>query len=107
MSNKIIIVWGLIIVSLVCAVYFIGIKYEEELKYVNLKNEVKESVKNYVEEKELDLPLTVTTETLESEGFIGELKLGEKICAADVKVSKKWLFYSYDINFVCVNPKAL
>ena len=107
MSNKIIVFWGFIIVSIVCAIYFIGIKYESELKYVNLKNEVKRASKRYIKDKDAKLPITITTETLENEGYIKELKLDEKVCAADVKVLKKFFFYAYDIKFVCVNTEAV
>jgi len=106
MSNKLIVLWGFIIVLLVSIVYFIGIKYQDEIKYVNLKNDVKEATKKYVEDNDLELPLSITTEELEEKGYIGELKLNEKICAADVKISKKLLFYSFDIKFTCVNVEV-
>ncbi len=106
MSNKIIVLWGFIIVFLVCAVYFIGLKYEGEIKYINLKKEIKESVKEYIDDKDITLPFSITSETLESEGYIGALELDEKICAADISVSKKFLFYSYDIKFTCINPEV-
>ena len=97
MSNKIIVLWGFIIVMLVCTIYFIGIKYE------NLKTEVKEATKKYVDDKDLDLPFTITTEQLESEGYIKELRLDDKVCAADVVISKKFIFHTFDIKFTCVN----
>lgn len=103
MSNKIIVLWGFIIVMLVCAIYFIGIKYENEIKYINLKTEVKEATKKYVDDKDLDLPFTITTEQLESEGYIKELRLDDKVCAADVVISKKFIFHTFDIKFTCVN----
>lgn len=106
MSNKLIVLWGFIIVLLVCIIYFIGIKYEDEIKYVNLKNDVKESVKKYIDDNEVELPFSITTEELEEKGYIDELKLNEKICAADVKVSKKFLFYSFDIKFTCINTEV-
>lgn len=106
LNNKIIVLWGFIIVMLVCAVYFIGIKYENEIKYINLKTEVKEAAKKYVDDKELDLPFSVTTEILESEGYIGELKLDDKVCAADITVSKRFIFHTFDIKFTCVNVEA-
>lgn len=106
MSNKIIVLWGFIIVILVCAIYFIGIKYENEIEYINLKTEVKEAVKKYIKDNDLVLPITLTTEELESKGYIGELRIEEKVCAADVTVSKKFLFYSFDIDFTCVNTEV-
>lgn len=106
MSNKVIVAWGFIIVFLVLAVYFIGIKYQNELKFVTLKNEIKKAAEKYIKDKDVSIPVVITTETLESEGYIKELKLNEKICAADINVSKKFLFYNYDIDFLCINPEA-
>lgn len=103
MSNRLIVLWGFIIVSLVCIIYFIGIKYESEIKYINLKTEVKEATKKYVDDKSLSLPFKITTEQLESEGYIGELKLDEKVCAADITIDKKFLFHTFDIKFTCIN----
>ncbi len=106
MSNKIIVLWGFIIVMLVCGVYFIGIKYESEIDYINLKNDVKSAAKRYVEDKDVSLPFTISTEKLEGEGYIGELRLDEKVCAADVTVNKRFVFHTFDISFTCVNTEV-
>ena len=102
MSNKIIVLWGFIIVSLVCTIYFIGVKYQSEIKYINLKEEVKESTKKYIEDNDIKLPLKITSEELESKGYIGELRLDNKICACDINVKKQFLFYSFDLDFECI-----
>ena len=41
MNNKIIVVWGIIIIILVSIIYYIGITYQNEIKYISLKEEVK------------------------------------------------------------------
>ncbi len=102
MSNKLIMIWGTIIILLVGTIYFIGVKYEEELKYISLKNELKESVKEYIADKKPKYPLKITTEELEEEGYINELKIEDKICAADIKVEKTFLFRDYNIEFTCL-----
>lgn len=102
MSNKLIIVWGSIIILLVGTIYFIGVRYEDELKYVSLKNELKGTVKEYIKDNNSKLPLKLTTEELEEQGIIGELKIDDKICAADILVDKKFIFYDYDIEFTCI-----
>lgn len=103
MSEKTIVLWGFLIVLLVGVIYFIGIKYEGEFKYINLKTEIKSAVKDYVKEEDIDLPLEITTEELEEKGYIKELKLEDKVCAATIKVDKKFIFYNYDIKFECIN----
>lgn len=103
MSEKTIFLWGFIIVLLVGVVYFVGIKYEGEIKYISLKNEVKSSVKEYIKKEDKTLPLSVTTEELEEKGYIKELKLEDKVCAATINVDKKFIFYNFDINFECIN----
>lgn len=102
MSNKLIVVWGTVIILLVGTIYFIGVKYENELKYIALKNELKESVKEYISDNKVKLPLEITSEELEEDEYIGELKVDNKLCAADIKVDKKFLFYNYDIDFTCI-----
>ncbi len=48
MNNKIIVVWGIIIIILVSIIYYIGITYQNEIKYISLKEEVKIAVKDYI-----------------------------------------------------------
>ena len=103
MNNKIIVVWGIIIIILVSIIYYIGISYQNEIKYFSLKEEVKIAVKDYISsEKITKYPFKITTEELEEKGYLKELKLGNKLCAADIEVTKK-VFKSYDIEFTCVN----
>lgn len=102
MNNKIIVVWGIIIIILVSIIYYIGITYQNEIKYISLKEEVKIAVKDYISsEKITKYPFKITTEELEEKGYLKELKLGNKLCAADIEVTKK-VFKSYDIEFTCV-----
>jgi len=102
MSNKLIVVWGAVIILLVGTIYFIGVKYEDELKYISLKNELKSSVKKYIKDNDVKLPFEISTEELEEQEYIGELKLDDKICAADIKVEKNFIFYDYNIDFTCI-----
>lgn len=105
MNEKIIALWGFIIILLVGIICFVGIHYEDEIEYIKLKEEVKDSVKKYIKSEDAPLPLEITTEELEEKKYIKELKLDEKVCAADVKVKKVfWVFKSYDIDFTCINP---
>ena len=105
MNEKIIALWGFIIIFLVGVICFIGIHYEDEIKYIKLKEDVKDSVKEYIKNEDVRLPLEITTEELEEKKYIKTLKLDDKICAADIKVEKKfWIFKSYDIDFTCINP---
>lgn len=105
MSNKVIVVWGSIIILLVCTLFLIGSKYQGEIKYMSLKEEVKTSVKKYMKDNNLKAPLVITSEELESLGYIKELKLEEKVCASDINVSKKFIFTTYDIKFTCIKSK--
>lgn len=105
MSNKVIIVWGSIIILLITILFIIGINYEKEIKYINIKQEVKESVKKYMKDNNLKAPLAITSEELVSLGYIKELKLDDKICAADISVKKVLIFKKYNIEFTCIKNK--
>lgn len=103
MSNKIIALWGFLVVFLVCTVYVIGINYKNEIEYINIKTKIKESTKEYIKKEDKKLPLQVTSEELEEKGYIDALKLEEKTCAADISVKKTLVFYNFDIDFTCIN----
>ena len=105
MSNKIIILWGSIIILLITILFIIGINYEKEIKYINIKQEVKESVKKYIKENNIKNDFEITSEELESEGYLKEIKLDDKICAADISVKKVLIFKKYNIEFTCIKNK--
>lgn len=105
MSNKIIILWGSIIILLITILFIIGINYEKEIKYINIKQEVKESVKKYIKENNIKDNFEITSEELESEGYLKEIKLDDKICAADISVKKVLIFKKYNIEFTCIKNK--
>lgn len=105
MSNKIIILWGSIIILLITILFIIGINYEKEIKYIDIKQEVKESVKKYIKENNIKDDFEITSEELESEGYLKEIKLDDKICAADISVKKVLIFKKYNIEFTCIKNK--
>lgn len=105
MSNKIIILWGSIIILLITILFIIGINYEKEIKYINIKQEVKESVKKYIKENNIKDDFEITSEELESEGYLKEIKLDDKICVADISVKKVLIFKKYNIEFTCIKNK--
>lgn len=104
MNKKVIALWGFIIVALVIIIFIIGITKEEELKYISLKNDIREATKEYIENNNIkDYPFTITTEELEEKDYLDELKLENKLCVADITVTKKIIFKKYNIKFTCIN----
>ena len=103
MSNKIIALWGFIVVSIVAAILVIGFNYKKELEYVDMKQTIRKSVYAYMGDNDVTLPFKISTEKLEEENYLDELKLGDRLCAADVMVDKKFIIYKYDIEFTCVD----
>lgn len=105
MSNKVIVLWGSIIVFLVCVIFVIGTFYQNEIKYITLKEEVKTSAKEYINKHEVTYPFKITTEELESLGYLDELRIEDKVCVADVTVTEKWIFKKYKIDFTCITKE--
>ncbi len=104
MNKKVIALWGFIIVALVIIIFIIGITKEEELKYISLKNDIREATNEYIENNNIkDYPFTITTEELEEKDYLDELKLENKLCVADVTVTKKFIFKKYNIKLTCIN----
>lgn len=106
MSKRIILIWGFLIVGLVLGIYIIAITNEEEIKYISKKNELKEVVKDYIEDNKITrFPFTITTEELEEKDYLKEVKVDDKTCAVDITVNKKFIFYSYKMKFTCISTK--
>lgn len=105
MSNKTLVIWGSIIIFLVCVIFIIGTFYKSEIKYITLKEEVKTSTKEYINKHDVTYPFKITTEELESLGYLDELLIDDKVCAGDISVTKKWIFKSYKIDFTCITKE--
>lgn len=105
MSNKIIIFWTIIIFILLSFILSFGKYYLENEEYILLQQEFKASVKKYIKENELypknDEVITVNKNILVEKKYIKELKYKNKECDADAKVSKKLIFYTYNIKLDC------
>ena len=105
MSNKLIVLWGSVIVFLVCVIFVIGVFYKSDIKYVTLKEEVKTSTKEYINKHDITYPFTITSQELVSLGYLDKLEIDDKECSARVLVSKKWIFKNYKIDFTCINKE--
>lgn len=106
MSKKVIVLWSIIVVGLFLTILVIGITNKEELKYIKLKNEVKEVTKEYIKDNKINkFPVTISSEVLEEKDYLDGLKLDDKSCVCDVIVNKKLIFYTYNISFTCINTE--
>lgn len=103
MSNKLLIIWSILITLLLSLILILGYNYKKQEDYILLKNNIKESVKTYIKKEKINLPTNITTEELITKGYIKELKLKEKECNATIYVDKKYIFYKYDINIECIS----
>lgn len=105
MSNKIIILWTIIIFLLLSSIFLVGKYYLENKDYILLRQEFKRNVKTYIKENDLypevNEEVTINSKTLIENDLIKELKYDNKECEAKAKVSKKFIFYLYDVEFKC------
>ncbi len=103
MSNKVILVWGGLVVVIISTILLLGYKFNGEIEYVKMKQSIRNSVYNYIGDNDVKFPLEISTEKLEEENYLEEIRIGNKLCAADVVVNKKFVIYNYDISFTCVD----
>ena len=62
-------------------------------------------IMKYIKENNIKDDFEITSEELESEGYLKEIKLDDKICAADISVKKVLIFKKYNIEFTCIKNK--
>ena len=105
MSNKVIVLWGSVIVLLVLAIYTFGVMRKDNLKQLEAEKLVKESLNNYMDDNEIELPYKTTTEELIKNGYLEEIIVDNRVCNATVTVKKKLLGKDYDIKFTCINEE--
>lgn len=105
MSNKIIVFWATIIFLLLSSIFLFGKYYLKNKEYILLRQEFKENVKNYIKENDLypkyDKAVIINKEILIKNEIIKEIKYNGKECDAEAKVSKKFIFYLYNIKLDC------
>lgn len=104
MSKKIIFIWGFVITCLVLSIYVIGITKNEDLKYISKKVELKSIVKDYIKDNKInEFPLNINSKELIEKDYIDKITIDNKICDVDIKVNKKYIIYTYKMNFTCIN----
>lgn len=101
MSNKVIVFWGFLIVSLVLGIYAIGYYKKEELTIIKNDKFVKDAINKYIENEDIIFPFETTSEYLTNLGILEEkIIINNKECIAIIKASDK---DNYDINYNCKN----
>ena len=104
MNNKIIILWGFIIFGLVISIYLIGINKSEEVKYKELKENLKLSVDNYLTDNNLwpEKNITITSKDLIENNYLNELYYEGSKCSASILVTNNKGKYNYKYDITCV-----
>ena len=104
MNNKIIVLWGFIIFGLVISIYILGISKSDEVKYDEIKDNLKLSVNNYLADNDLwpVNSVTVSSEELIENNYMNELSYENSKCFADVIVTNTGKKYNYEYDITCV-----
>lgn len=103
MSNKVIVLWSITVISLVLAIYLIGTIKKEELLYSKYEKDIKESVNKYIDDNGLTYPMELTSDILIDNGYLEEKLIVKKNeCTANINaINDK----DIKIEFVCDNIK--
>ena len=101
MTNKTIVIWGLIVISIVSVITYFGININNNKNYINMENTLKEAVIKYIDYEKKELPITITSDELKELDYLNELKYDDKICSAKVYVKKIIFWKNYEMNFTC------
>ena len=104
MNNKIIVLWGFIIFGLVISIYILGISKSDEVKYNELKENLKLSIDNYLSDNNLwpSNTITISSDELIENNYLNELSYEGSKCSADVIVTNNGKKYNYEYDITCV-----
>lgn len=104
MNNKIIVLWGFIIFGLVISIYILGISKSDEVKYNELKENLKLSIDNYLSDNNLwpSNTITISSEELIENNYLNNLTYEGSECSADVIVTNNGKKYNYEYDITCV-----
>lgn len=104
MSNKTFFTWGFLVMIFFFGIIIIYINNKDELKFTDAKKEIKQSVKQYIKDNNVEIEngytYNVTSEALINNGYIKELIVDKKMCSYNVNV-KKYIIFLYDFDFNC------
>lgn len=105
MNNKIIIIWSIIIFGLITTIYIIGINNNRTKEYNLLKEKIKNSTIEYLNDYNLwpEKNITVKTDELIDNSYLTEedLKYNNSICTAYITITKDNLDYTYKYDINC------
>ena len=104
MNNKIIVLWGFIIFGLVISVYVLGISKGNEVKYNELKENLKLSIDNYLSDNNLwpSNTITISSDELIENNYLNNLTYEGSECSAEVIITNNNGKYNYKYDITCV-----
>ena len=107
MSNKFMITWGILVILIVSVILIIGVYYEKNYEYIEASNKVKEVIKKYLKEEDINInnldSYNIQSNLLKEKGYLEEIKIKDNKCSFNAKIKNYFIYYDYDIKYNCVN----
>jgi len=106
MNNKVIVIWGFIIIALVTSIYLIGINKNKKEDYTEFKEILEIGLEDYLDDFDM-WPNTgevkeVILEDLLDKEYISSLAYNDRVCKGVIKVERVKSKYNYNYNIECI-----
>lgn len=107
MSNKVIFLWSFIVLLILSSIFVMGIYYKKREIYLETDKIVKEYLKDYIKEGQINIEkfntYEVTSEELKNKGYFEEIKVNDMLCEFKAYIKNYILFNNYQIKYKCIN----
>ncbi len=107
MNNKVMIVWGVLVLAVFLLCSFFAIKFKKNEEYYNAEKTVKTAAHEYLTEHD-NLPnkneiAELKIDDLIDNNYIEEVYVNGNKCDGNISVTKGIFTYKYDMEFICGN----
>lgn len=107
MSNRVIVLWGIVVTLLCMTIFIIGKNYEKNYKYMDANKEAKIYLKEYIKEEEIKIPFMgeyeIKSELLKNKEYYKEIKINKIPCTFVAYIKNYKIFKTYNIKYTCIN----
>lgn len=107
MNDRVIIIWGFLVVLIASSIMLLGNYYNKNYEYIETNKMVKEHLKEYIKKEKIKIPILsavdISSEELKDKFYIEEIKMESSNCEFTSKVKNYIIFKTYKTDYKCTN----
>lgn len=107
MNDRIIIIWGFLVILIASSIMLLGNYYNKNSEYIETNKIIKEHLREYIKKEKIKIPflsvVDIDSKELKDKFYIEEIKMGNSSCEFTSKVKNFLILKTYKTDYKCTN----